>query len=70
MGDLEEASTVHYNFPLYMYFPSIYITLKSGIANANEPVLYEYGSLAELHIMLPIVRISEWMVTSNPVTIR
>ena len=45
MGDLKEAPTVHYNFPLLVF--SLYITLKNGITTASEPIPLEYGTLGD-----------------------
>ena len=36
MGDLKGAPAVHFNFPLQNF--SLYITFKSGIAAAGEPI--------------------------------
>ena len=41
MGDSNGAPAVRFNFPLQRF--SLYITLKSGIAAAGEPIPSEYG---------------------------
>ena len=39
MGDLKGAPAVHFHFPLQSF--SLYITFKSGIATAREPIPLE-----------------------------
>ena len=45
MGDLKGATAVHLNFPLQSF--SLYITFKSGIAAAGEPISLEYERFGE-----------------------
>ena len=43
MVDLKGAPAVHFNIPLHSF--SLYISFKSGIAAASEPIPLEWGGL-------------------------
>lgn len=50
MGNLKEALTVHYDFPLLEM--SLYITFKIVLIAAGEPIPLEKGRLGELVVCL------------------